>query len=63
MTTPNPMKRLILMMLTAVLMATFDQVDVLNKAVQIYMSTLNMDFKPEGMNEAQMNELREMVGL
>ena len=45
------------------IMATFDQVDVLNKAAQIYMSARSMGFEPEGMSDAQMQELAERFGL
>jgi rhamnulose-1-phosphate aldolase len=45
------------------IMAAFDQVDVLNKAAQIYMSARSMGFEPEGMSEAQMKELSEAFGL
>jgi len=45
------------------IMAAFDQVDVLNKAAQIYMSARSMGFVPEGMSEAQMQELAETFGL
>ena len=39
------------------IMSAFDQVDVLNKAAQIYMSARSMGFEPKGMSEAQMKEL------
>ena len=45
------------------IMAAFDQVDVLNKAAQIYMSARSMGFDPEGMSKAQMQELAETFGL
>ena len=45
------------------IMAAFDQVDVLNKAAQIYMSARSMGFIPEGMSDAQMQELAEVFGL
>ena len=45
------------------IMSAFDQVDVLNKAAQIYMSAHSMGFEPEGMSEAQMQELAETFGL
>ena len=45
------------------IMAAFDQVDVLNKAAQIYMSAHSMGFEPEGMSEAQMKELADAFGL
>ena len=44
-------------------MSAFDQVDVLNKAAQIYMSAHSMGFEPEGMSEAQMKELADVFGL
>ena len=45
------------------IMSAFDQVDVLNKAAQIYLSSRSMGFEPEGMTEAQMQELAETFGL
>ena len=45
------------------IMAAFDQVDVLNKAAQIYMSARGMGFEPEGMSKAQMQELAEVFRL
>ena len=45
------------------IMSAFDQVDVLNKAAQIYMSARSMGFEPEGMSEAQMKELADVFGL
>ena len=45
------------------IMNAFDQVDVLNKAAQIYMSARSMGFEPEGMSEAQMRELADVFGL
>ncbi len=36
----------------------FDQVDVLNKAAQIYIAARSMGFEPEGMRDAQMEELK-----
>ena len=45
------------------IMSAFDQVDVLNKAAQIYMSARNMGFEPEGMSEAQMQELSRVFKL
>ncbi|MBP3566580.1 MAG: rhamnulose-1-phosphate aldolase [Paraprevotella sp.] len=38
-------------------MATFDQVDVLNKSALIYIAAKNMGFEPQGMSEAQMREM------
>ena len=45
------------------IMSAFDQVDVLNKAAQIYMSARSMGFEPEGMSDVQMKELSEAFGL
>jgi rhamnulose-1-phosphate aldolase len=45
------------------IMSAFDQVDVLNKAAQIYMSARSMGFEPEGMSKAQMQELANVFGL
>ena len=39
------------------IMSAFDQVDVLNKAAQIYIAARNMGFEPEGMSDAQLTEL------
>ena len=41
----------------------FDQVDVLNKAAQIYIAGRNMGFEPEGMSDAQLRELTVTFGL
>ena len=41
----------------------FDQVDVLNKAAQIYIAARNMGFEPDGMTDAQMHELGIAFGL
>jgi rhamnulose-1-phosphate aldolase len=40
-----------------------DQIDVLNKAALIYIASKNMGFEPEGMSDAQMQELTETVNL
>ena len=45
------------------IMDAFDQVDVLNKAAQIYIAARGMGFEPEGMTDAQMNEIRDVFGL
>lgn len=45
------------------IMAAFDQVDVLNKAAQIYISAKNMGFEPDGMSSAQMQEITDVFGL
>lgn len=39
------------------IMEAFDQVDVLNKSAQIYMSAKNMGFEPDGMTPGQMHEM------
>lgn len=44
-------------------MDAFDQIDVLNKAAQIYMSCKNMGHDPEGMTEAQMTTIRQVFHL
>ncbi len=38
-------------------MQAFDQIDVLNKAAQIYIAAKNMGFEPDGMTEDQMREM------
>jgi rhamnulose-1-phosphate aldolase len=45
------------------IMAAFDQVDVLNKAAQIYEAGRNMGFEPEGMSDAEMSELTKAFNL
>lgn len=45
------------------IMKAFDQVDVLNKSAQIYMSARSMGFVPEGMSDAQMKEISEVFHL
>lgn len=45
------------------IMSAFDQVDVLNKAAQIYIASKNMGFEPEGMTDEQMKELTDTFGL
>lgn len=45
------------------IMSAFDQVDVLNKAAQIYIASRNMGFEPEGMSQAQMQELSDVFAL
>jgi len=44
-------------------MSAFDQVDVLNKAAQIYIAARNMGFEPDGMTDGQMQELSEVFHL
>lgn len=39
------------------IMQAFDQVDVLNKSAQIYISAKNMGFEPDGMSDDQMREM------
>ena len=41
----------------------FDMVDTLSKSAQIYMTARNMGFIPEGMSQAQMDELKQAFGL
>lgn len=43
--------------------AAFDQVDVLNKSANIYMCARSMGFLPEGMTEAQMQEISSVFHL
>lgn len=45
------------------IMDAFDQVDVLNKAAQIYIASRSMGFEPDGMTDAQMKELSRAFGL
>lgn len=45
------------------IMDAFDQVDVLNKAAQIYIAARNMGFEPEGMTDAQMRQMSAAFGL
>ena len=45
------------------IMSAFDQVDVLNKAALIYIASRNMGFEPEGMSEAQMQEMTKAFNL
>ena len=44
-------------------MAAFDQIDVLNKAAQIYISAKNMGFEPDGMTDEQMRDISVTFGL
>ena len=41
------------------IMSAFDQVDVLNKAALIYIAAKNMGFEPDGMTDAQMQEISD----
>lgn len=45
------------------IMEAFDQVDVLNKSAQIYISAKNMGFEPDGMTREQMQEMTQAFGL
>ena len=45
------------------LMDAFDQIDVLNKAANIYMCAKSMGFTPEGMKEAAMKEVQDVFKL
>lgn len=45
------------------IMDAFDQVDVLNKAAQIYIAARGMGFEPEGMTDAQLQEMSRAFGL
>ena len=45
------------------IISAFDQVDVLNKAAQIYLAARSMGFEPEGMTDAQMREMSVAFGL
>lgn len=45
------------------IMEAFDQVDVLSKSAQIYLTAKPMGFTPDGMSDAQMNELKEAFNL
>jgi len=45
------------------IMNAFDQVDVLNKAAQIYIAARNMGFEPEGMTDEQMRQLSQAFNL
>ena len=45
------------------IVSAFDQVDVLNKAAQIYGAARNMGFEPDGMTDAQLRELSDAFGL
>lgn len=45
------------------IMSAFDQVDVLNKASQIYIASRNMGFEPEGMSDEQMSEMSRAFNL
>lgn len=44
-------------------MDAFDQIDVLNKAANIYMCARNMGFVPEGMTDKDMTDIQEAFHL
>lgn len=44
-------------------MAAFDQIDVLNKSALIYIAAKNLGFVPDGMTEAQMQEISRVFNL
>lgn len=44
-------------------MDAFDQIDVLSKSAKIYVSARNMGFEPDGMTDAQMQELTDVFHL
>jgi len=45
------------------IISAFDQVDVLNKAAQIYMAAKNMGFEPDGISPSHMDELADAFNL
>jgi len=45
------------------IMDAFDQVDVLNKAAQIYIAAKNMGFEPDGMTDAQLRDMTAAFNL
>jgi len=45
------------------IISAFDQVDILNKAAQIYIAARNMGFEPEGMKPEWMQALTDTFGL
>ena len=45
------------------IMNAFDQVDVLNKSANIYMCARSMGFVPDGMSDAQMQEITDVFHL
>jgi rhamnulose-1-phosphate aldolase len=44
-------------------MAAFDQIDVLSKSAQIYLTAKSMGFSPAGMSDEQMKEMSRAFGL
>ena len=45
------------------IMAAFDQVDVLSKSAQIYLTARSMGFTPDGMSQEQMQEMTKAFNL
>ena len=45
------------------IMAAFDQVDVLSKSAQIYLTARSMGFTPDGMSQEQMQEMSKAFNL
>jgi len=45
------------------LIEAFDMVDTLSKSAKIYMSSCAMGFVPEGMNDQQMEDLRQLFNI
>lgn len=45
------------------LFEAFDQIDVLSKAAQIYLTARSMGFVPDGMSDEQMDELKRAFNL
>lgn len=44
-------------------MDAFDQIDVLTKSCKIYLAAKSMGFEPDGMSDAQMQEMTELFHL
>lgn len=44
-------------------MDAFDQIDVLTKSCKIYLAAKSMGFEPDGMSDAQMQEMTELCHL
>ena len=45
------------------IMAAFDQIDVLSKSAQIYLTARSMGFTPDGMSQEQMQEMTKAFNL
>ncbi len=45
------------------ILEAFDQIDVLSKSAQIYLTAKSMGFEPTGTTQEQMNELKEAFNL